>query len=131
MNETSKDLPLIVDQFINSLWLEDGLSKNTLDSYRYDLKQLVIWYSNRDITHISKSEIQEYLAYRFPLSKSRSIARLLACLRRFYRYLIRENIVHEDPTLMIEAPKLSKGLPKSLNENEVEDLLNAPNIADD
>jgi integrase/recombinase XerD len=55
---------------------------------------------------------------------------LLACLRRFYRYLLRENIVHEDPTLMIEAPKLSKGLPKSLNENEVEDLLNAPNIAD-
>ena len=131
MDETSKELPLIVDQFINSLWLEDGLSKNTLDSYRYDLKQLAIWYSNRDIAQITKSEIQEYLAYRFPLSKSRSIARLLACLRRFYRYLVRENIIHEDPTLMIEAPKPSKALPKSLNENEVEDLLNAPNISDD
>lgn len=131
MNETSKELPLIVDQFINSLWLEDGLSKNTLDSYRYDLKQLAIWYSNRDIAQITKSEIQEYLAYRFPLSKSRSIARLLACLRRFYRYLVRENIIHEDPTLMIEAPKPSKALPKSLNENEVEELLKAPNTSDD
>jgi len=54
MNETSKELPLIVDQFINSLWLEDGLSKNTLDSYRYDLKQLAIWYSNRDIAQSQK-----------------------------------------------------------------------------
>ena len=126
-----KDLPSIIDQFLNSLWLEDGLSKNTLNSYRYDLKQLVAWYKNNDIVLISKSEIQEYLAFRFPHSKSRSISRLLACLRRFYRYLIRENIIKVDPTLMIEAPKASKSLPKSLNENDVEALLKAPNLNDD
>ena len=64
-----KDLPPIIDQFLNSLWLEDGLSKNTLNSYRYDLKQLVAWHKNNDIVFISKSEIQEYLAFRFPHSK--------------------------------------------------------------
>ena len=126
-----KDLPPIIDQFLNSLWLEDGLSKNTLNSYRYDLKQLIAWHKNNDIVLISKSEIQEYLAFRFPHSKSRSISRLLACLRRFYRYLIRENIIKVDPTLMIEAPKASKSLPKSLNETDVEALLKAPNLNDD
>ena len=126
-----KDLPPIIDQFLNSLWLEDGLSKNTLNSYRYDLKQLVAWHKNNDIVFISKSEIQEYLAFRFPHSKSRSISRLLACLRRFYRYLIRENIIKVDPTLMIEAPKASKSIPKSLNETDVEALLKAPNLNDD
>ena len=130
MTDESKNLPEIIDQFLNSLWLEDGLSKNTLDSYRYDLKQLATWYENKDIITISKSEIQEYLAHRFPLSKSRSISRLLACLRRFYKYLVREGIINKDPSLMIEAPKPIKSLPKTINEQEIESLLDAPNIND-
>ena len=127
MDDKKKDYPLIIDQFLNSLWLEDGLSKNTLHSYGYDLKQLSLWYK-KDIQFISKSEIQEYLAFRFPISKSRSISRLLACLRRFFKYLVREHLIQEDPTLMIEAPKAPKNLPKSLNESDVENLLKAPNI---
>lgn len=125
--ENKENILPVVDKFIDSLWLEDGLSKNTLESYRYDLKNFSIWYK-KDLIEVNQSDIQAYLAFKFPSSKSRSISRLLATLRRFYRYLLREKIIKEDPTLMIEMPKQSKTLPKSLNEEEVENLLNAPNI---
>lgn len=125
--ENKENISPVVDKFIDSLWLEDGLSKNTLESYRYDLKNFSIWYK-KDLIEVNQSDIQAYLAFKFPSSKSRSISRLLATLRRFYRYLLREKIIKEDPTLMIEMPKQSKTLPKSLNEEEVENLLNAPNI---
>ena len=125
--ENKENILPVVDKFIDSLWLEDGLSKNTLESYRYDLKNFSIWYK-KDLIEVNQSDIQAYLAFKFPSSKSRSISRLLATLRRFYRYLLREKIIKEDPTLMIEMPKQSKTLTKSLNEEEVENLLNAPNI---
>lgn len=125
--ENKENILPVVDKFIDSLWLEDGLSKNTLESYRYDLKNFSIWYK-KDLIEVNQSDIQAYLAFKFPSSKSRSISRLLATLRRFYRYLLREKIIKEDPTLMIEMPRQSKTLPKSLNEEEVENLLNAPNI---
>ena len=128
--QNKENISTLVDRFIDSLWLEDGLSKNTLESYRYDLKNFSIWYK-KDLIEVTQSNIQEYLAFKFPSSKSRSISRLLATLRRFYRYLLREKIIKEDPTLMIEMPKQSKTLPKSLNEEEVENLLNAPNIDQD
>ena len=128
--QNKENISTLVDRFIDSLWLEDGLSKNTLESYRYDLKNFSIWYK-KDLIEVTQSNIQEYLAFKFPSSKSRSISRLLATLRRFYRYLLREKIIKEDPTLMIEMPKQSKTLPKSLNEEEVENLLNAPNIYQD
>ena len=128
--QNKENISTLVDRFIDSLWLEDGLSKNTLESYRYDLKNFSIWYK-KDLKEVTQSNIQEYLAFKFPSSKSRSISRLLATLRRFYRYLLREKIIKEDPTLMIEMPKQSKTLPKSLNEEEVENLLNAPNIYQD
>lgn len=128
--ENKENISAVVDRFIDSLWLEDGLSKNTLESYRYDLKNFSIWYK-KDLIEVTQSNIQEYLAFKFPSSKSRSISRLLATLRRFYRYLLREKIIKEDPTLMIEMPKQSKTLPKSLNEEEVENLLNAPNVDQD
>lgn len=119
-----------LDTFIDHLWLEDGLSKNTLESYRADLSQFSVWLSNQKIALLSASQanIQQYLAVKFPQSKPRSIGRLVASLRRFYRYCLREHLIAEDPTLQIESPKLPRSLPKSLNEQEVEDLLDAPDI---
>ena len=116
-----------LDTFIDHLWLEDGLSKNTLDSYRADLSQFNSWLKS-DLLRASQADIQHYLAVKFPQSKPRSISRLIASLRRFYRYALRENLIKTDPTLQIESPKLPRSLPKSLNEKEVEDLLGAPNI---
>ena len=121
----------IIDVFIDHLWLEDGLSKNTLNSYRFDLELFTEWLTKslkKDILDVSKADIQQYLSFKFPTSQSRSIARLLATLRRLFRYLLRENKVNNDPTLEIISPKIPKSLPKSLSEEEVEALLNAPNI---
>jgi integrase/recombinase XerD len=81
-----------------------------------------------NLINVSQADIQQYLSYKFPTSKSTSISRLLATLRRFYRYLLRENKIKEDPTLKIQTPKIPKSLPKSLSENEVECLLKAPDI---
>ncbi|MDB4138849.1 site-specific tyrosine recombinase XerD, partial [Methylophilaceae bacterium] len=80
------------------------------------------------LIHVSQSEIQQYLAYKFPTSQARSISRLLATLRRLYRFLLREKKIDQDPTLKIQSPKTPKTLPKSLNELEVESLLKAPNL---
>jgi integrase/recombinase XerD len=119
-----------LDSFIDHLWLEDGLSKNTLESYRQDLTTFALWLTPRhkQLLTVSQADIQQYLAVRFPQSKPRSIGRLIASLRRFYRYLLRENEVSQDPTLQIESPKLPRSLPKSLNEDEVVALLKAPNV---
>ena len=119
-----------LDTFIDHLWLEDGLSKNTLDSYCADLSQFNVWLSKQqnDLLSANQADIQHYLAVKFPQSKPRSISRLIASMRRFYRYALRESLIKTDPTLQIESPKLPRSLPKSLNEKEVEDLLNAPNI---
>ena len=73
----------IIDQFIDHLWLEDGLSKNTLNSYRFDLSIFVSWLAETkkiELLDVSELEIQEFLAFKFPTSKSRSISRLLATL---------------------------------------------------
>ena len=119
-----------LDTFIDHLWLEDGLSKNTLESYRADLSQFNVWLSkqHKDLLTSNQADIQQYLAVKFPQSKPRSICRLIASLRRFYRYALRDNLIQQDPTLQIESPKLPRSLPKSLNEQEVEDLLNSPDI---
>jgi integrase/recombinase XerD len=131
LSEVKVEYPTL-DTFIDHLWLEDGLSKNTLDSYRADLSQFNDWLLSNKTTLLdaNQADIQQYLAVKFPQSKPRSIGRLIASMRRFYRYALRESLIAQDPTLQIESPKLPRSLPKSLNEKEVEDLLNAPTISD-
>ena len=83
----------IIDEFIDHLWLEDGLSKNTLNSYRFDLELFTGWLDKsfkKNILDTSQVDIQQYLSFKFPTSKSRSISRLLAALRRLFRYLLRQ-----------------------------------------
>ncbi len=119
-----------LDLFIDHLWLEDGLSSNTLQSYSLDMTQFALWIQaqHKSLLLVDQSDIQQYLAIKFPHSKPRSIGRLIATLRRFYRYCLRENKVNIDPTLQIASPKLPRSLPKSLNEDEVLALLNAPDL---
>ena len=119
-----------LDIFIDHLWLEDGLSKNTLESYRLDLTTFALWLpqQSKQLLNVNQADIQQYLAVKFPQSKPRSISRLIASLRRFYRFLLRENKISLDPTLQIQSPKLPRSLPKSLNEDEVVALLIAPNV---
>jgi integrase/recombinase XerD len=113
------------------LWLEDGLSKNTLNSYRFDLYNFINWLNENktlDLESVTRSDIQQYLSFKFPFSKARSISRLLSTLRRFYRFLYREKKITSDPTLQIQKPKIPKSLPKSLSEDEVQSLLDAPDV---
>ena len=122
-----------IDQFIDNLWLEDGLSQNTLASYRLDLNSFAIWLAKQEKTllAVTHADIQTFLADKFSHLKARSLNRLIASLRRFYRHQLAQNQISTDPTLQIEAPKMPRSLPKSLNEKEVVDLLNAPNIEED
>ncbi len=121
---------LEIDAFIDHLWLEDGLSKNTLESYRIDLTLFALWLmrQKKQLLDAHQSDIQHYLAIKFPQSKPRSIGRLIATLRRFYRYCLRDKKIELDPTIQIQSPKLPRSLPKSLNEDEVVLLLSAPRL---
>lgn len=121
-----------LDAFIDFLWLEEGLAKNTLNSYRTDLTLFCEWLNKQDLklTTATQADIQQYLAVKFPQQQARSISRLISTLRRYYRYLLQQNQIKIDPTLKIQSPKLPKTLPESLNESEVELLLNAPQISE-
>lgn len=119
-----------IDAFCDALWLEDGLSRNTLDSYRRDLRQFAQWLQARSgsgLLDADQTLIQDYLAHRFRAkARASSAARLLSSLKRFYRHALRQNIITVDPTLRIDAPKLPRALPKTLTEADVEALLAAP-----
>ena len=131
LDKPDKKKNALIDGFIDHLWLEDGLSKNTLNSYRFDLYNFIDWLNQNktlDLESVTRSDIQQYLSFKFPFSKARSISRLLSTLRRFYRFLYREKKITSDPTLQIQKPKIPKSLPKSLSEDEVESLLNAPDV---
>ncbi|WP_101759356.1 site-specific tyrosine recombinase XerD [Oceanicoccus sp. KOV_DT_Chl] len=122
----------IIDLFLDALWMEKGLSQNTLSSYRRDLKLFDQWLqctASPGLLQVQPSDIQSYLAARLRDQKSpRSTARLLSCLRGFYQYQLRESKIALDPTLDIDSPKLPMPLPKSLSETEVEELLSAPDV---
>ena len=119
----------LIDQFLDAVWLESGLSANTLLAYRADLKKISDWLrkKKRSMEKASKSELLDYLAYTVRSGVSvRSSSRQLSSLRRFYRYLVREGIAESDPTSDLESPVVGKALPKTLSESSVEQLLAAP-----
>ncbi|MGH8700443.1 MAG: site-specific tyrosine recombinase XerD, partial [Burkholderiales bacterium] len=122
----------LIDEFCDALWLEDGLAKNTLEAYRRDLGQFATWLDTRHgkrLLHGNVADVQDYLGHLFrKKTRASSAARLLSSLKRFYRYCLRQGRIKADPTLKIDAPKLPRGLPKSLTEEDVENLLTAPRV---
>ncbi|MBF8779845.1 site-specific tyrosine recombinase XerD [Pseudomonas fulva] len=126
------DHPLI-DQFLDALWLEKGLSENTRQSYRSDLALFNGWLHERgvDLAQVGREMILDHLAWRLEQGyKPRSTARFISGLRGFFRYLLREQRVAVDPTLLVEMPQLGRPLPKSLSEADVEALLQAPDLGE-
>ncbi|RMG50157.1 MAG: site-specific tyrosine recombinase XerD [Gammaproteobacteria bacterium] len=119
----------IIEGFLDALWSERGLSDNTLRAYGADLRGLANWLTKRDkgLLTAGQAELEGYLAERFSHHRSpRSSARLLSTLRRFYRYQLREGRIEADPTAVIDNPRLGRPLPRTLSEEEVERLLDAP-----
>ena len=116
-----------VDNFLDVLWMERGLSENTMHAYRSDLYFFSAWLATRgrQLKLTTAGDILAYLADQNARSV-RTTARRLSSLKRLYQYLVRENIIVEDPTAHIESPRLGRPLPKSLTETEVEQLLQAP-----
>ncbi len=120
-----------IDLFLDSLWVESGLSDNTLAAYGSDLKIFAYWLKKKSVLEVSEADVAGFMASRYKLGiGSRSSARFLSSLRRFYGYLHREGQLSKDPTLLIEAPRLARTLPDSLSEQDVGLLLNAPEITD-
>jgi len=121
----------IVDSFLDAIWMERGLSENTLSAYRSDLYKFSLWLQEQQVELI-KVEASEILAYLSLAegSSARTVARRLSSLRRLYEYLLRENRIKKNPVSNVDAPKLGRSLPKSLTEAEVEALLDAPDTED-
>ena len=120
----------MIDSFLDSLWLEQGLSKSTLDAYRSELKLLKVVAKNREwkMDEISRPDLLEFIAFKAEQgSSARTSARMLSSLRRFYTYLMQQEIISTNPTDKISMPKIGRSLPVLLTENEVLKLIKAPN----
>ncbi len=118
----------IIEAFIGRLWLEHGLSDNTLAAYRADLKFFAAWLQDKPLPAANAADISAYMLLRQQQGlAARSSARLLSCLRRFYADLTQRREIETDPATLIDAPKLARRLPGVLSETDVELLLQAPN----
>jgi integrase/recombinase XerD len=118
----------IIEAFLNILWLEFGLSDNTLAAYGSDLKHFSAWLKTKTLLEANEADISAYLQFRQTQGTSnRSAARLLSSLRRFYGYCIREHKISSDPSHLIDSPHLGRPLPSSLSEADVDLLLETPN----
>ena len=119
----------LVDRFLDAIWMERGLSPNTLGAYRADL--MTLWRGlaeqNIAIEEAEKADLLEFIAGRVKSgAKPRSTARQLSSFRRFFRYIMREGLRATDPTADIDMPRIGRTLPKTLTEDEVDALLRAP-----
>lgn len=124
----------LLDAFSDALWLEDGLSRNTLESYRSDLQQFSDWlakqkWNDSTLVAATHSDLLGFLAYKVSVKvKASTTSRELSSLKRFYRFLLRQGKIQADPSLNIDTPKLPRNLPASLTEADVEALLNVPDV---
>jgi len=117
--------------FCDAIWLEDGLSRNTLAAYRRDLEALGNWLASESglaLEAADETALQGYIAARHAQSRASSANRRLTVFRRFFRYLVREGVRADDPTLRIRSARQPPRFPKSLSERQVEALLAAPDI---
>ncbi len=127
-----------IDTFIDALWLEEGLAKNSLAAYRRDLQLFDAWLSQQvgesaflqegRLLQATEANLHAYFASRHATTKATSANRRLTVLKRFYRWALRERMRSDDPTLKMLAAKQAMRVPKTLTETQIENLLLAPNI---
>ena len=121
----------VIEAFLDTLWAERGVARQTLASYRRDLEGLARWREGRDggIAAADRAGLFDYLAWRTRHGWSaRSNSRLLSALRAFYALQVRQHARSDDPTALLDAPKLPRSLPKALTEREIDGLLAAPEV---
>jgi len=124
---------LAIARFLNAAEMDRTLSPNTLSAYRTDLTTLAKWLAERNVPIMSttRAHLEDYMAWRVRVgSRPTSMSRQLSSFRRFFRYFIRQGALSSDPTAEIRLPRISRSLPRSLTEEEVEALLSAPVVSD-
>ena len=135
MKKISKsDRDPAIDQFIDSLWAQKGLAELTLSAYQQDLTQFSRWLAPRNgsLSAAQQTDIQQFLSERFERGCSaRSNARLLSTLKQFYRHLVRLGERQDNPSALVSAPRINRSLPQTMNERDVEKLLQAPDLESD
>ena len=134
MGGSAKPDTAIIEGFADALWMERGLSENTLAAYQSDLRAFAAWLARergRGLGAAERGDLLDYLALLAHSGrKPRSAARLLSCLRQFYGHLLRQGIISQDPSARVDPPRLGRPLPKTLTEAEVDALLEAPDTSD-
>ncbi len=131
MHEASQNA---IDCFAEALWLEDGLTANTLAAYRQDLSLYATWlFLTHRLALASTQEhhLQSYFAERHGQTRATSANRRLTVFKRFFRWALRERLVQVDPTLRMLAAKQALRVPKTLGEAQVDALLSAPDVSTD
>jgi integrase/recombinase XerD len=120
----------LVDRFLDSLWLEDGLARNSLAAYRRDLEGLQRWLATREASLVAagEAELTAYFASQHAATRAATANRRLTVLRRFYRWALRERLVAVDPTLRLHAARRAARFPVTISEPQVEALLAAPEV---
>ena len=120
-----------IDAFIDALWLEEGLSKNTLAAYRQDLTLYTTWLTSRErgLVQTTEADLQAYFSEKHATTKATTSNRRLTVFKRYFRWSLREGLVQVDPTLKLQSAKQALRVPKTLTEAQVEALLAAPDTA--
>ncbi len=119
-----------IDLFLDACWVESGLSENTLAAYGSDLNIFVKWLNGKPVLEVTEQDVFAFLESRYKEGVgSRSSARILSSLRRFFGYFQREGVIQKNPTDLIEAPHIGRTLPESLSETDIDLLLDAPEVA--
>ena len=121
-----------VDAFIDAIWLEEGLSKNTLAAYRRDLNLYAAWlmgHRQRDLAGTTVADINDYFAAKHSTTKATTANRRLTVFKRYFRWGLRERLISADPTLKLLAARQAPRVPKTLTESQVEALLAAPDVS--
>lgn len=131
MSSNLSNSEILIDNFIDVLWLEKGLSKNTLSAYRHDISSFSDWYKGVSLLEVKRVDLLDYLSQRLKDGySSRSTARSLSSLRAFYSHITVKHNLKENPTSRVDSPKLGRSLPKTLSEDEVEKLISSPDVED-
>ena len=126
------DSAAAIDRFIDALWIENGLSANTLAAYRRDLTLYAQWLAGAPAAAINattETHLRDYAVTRHVGSKASSTNRRLTVFKRYFRWALREHLITTDPTLKLLAAKHTRNIPKVLSEAQVEALLAAPNVS--
>ena len=120
-----------IDDFIDALWLEEGLSKNTLAAYRRDLSLLAGWLAQQGLAldGTQEHQLNAYFSARHASTKATSANRRLSVFKRYFRWAVRERRMAQDPSLRLQAARQALRVPKTLSEAQVEALLAAPEVA--